>query len=476
MAGPWEQYAPTPAGPWAQYNEQPAERGFMDNVADFFKSIPRGMVSGATSAPNPSMVPMDDYNAQMEPLRQQSKQVLIDQTYAPKGTAGKFGEAVGEGLGSPYSYIGPGGAALKIGGAVASSAAGEAGRQLAEGTPFEKPAQLAGSVAGGATAFKALGPSSPKAATPTYRELRTESDRLYNEARNSGVEFHPQGVSQFATKAEQELSGPNHGFTGGQDGDAPRTFAVLQRLQSPPPGATVTASNVDALRKNIARLSRETNEGKPTPDAAAASILLGRLNSYLEAPPRGHVVAGDPEAYVRLTKEANGNYAAGQRLRDWQTKLDHAELDAAGQIAGSVENRTKIAARQTLKSPKASRGLDEAERGQLELINSGGPVSNTLRNAGRGGAGVIPIMGQLAAAPGVFAAAGPVGLGLQASLAAGLYGARKGSEAITSSRANKLAEMLAQRSPEFQRRVSNLPPPDTAAGKAALLRALLGAQ
>jgi hypothetical protein len=121
------------------------------------------------------------------------------------------------------------------------------------------------------------------------------------------------------------------------------------------------------------------------------------------------------------------------------------------------------------------RGMNEAERAQLQLVNSGGPVSNFLRQIGRGGAGVIPLGAQLAAAGPLAAATGGASVLPQIGLAAGLYGARKGSEAITKHRAKELAEMLAKRSPEYERRAANLPAPDTAQGKAALLRALLNA-
>jgi hypothetical protein len=84
-------------------------------------------------------------------------------------------------------------------------------------------------------------------------------------------------------------------------------------------------------------------------------------------------------------------------------------------------------------------------------------------------------MMQALAAPGLAAATGGASIIPQASLAAALYGARKGSEAITNKRASKLVEMLGQRSPLFDQRKAALPPPDTAAGKAAIMRALLNA-
>lgn len=479
MSDPWAEFRVQSGGvsadPWSEFRA-PKPQGFAANAMDFLKSIPRGLVTGFTSLPNPNMALMPDEQGADMQGRAAAAQTVKEFLPAPQGPVGKVGEAAGEGLGNPISWYGPGGAALKIGGAVLSSVVGEVARQAAEGTKFEKPAQIAGAVAGGAAAVKTLGPRAPKAANPTYRELKDTATDQYTAARNTGVEFSPRGVAQFGSRVEQELAGPNHGFTGGPDGVAPKTFAVLQRIQNPPPGATITASNIDALRKNLGMLSRQTADGRPTPDAAAASIALKNLNEYLESPPPGHVVAGDAQQYIRLTKEANANYAAGQRVREWETRLDNAQLDASGQIAGSLENRQKIAARQILKSPAKARGYSEAEKSQLKLVNSGGPASNALRQLGRGGAGVIPLMGQLAAAGPVAAAAGPVGLAVQGTIAAALYGARKGSEAITNHRAQKLVKMLAQRSPEFERRLRNLPPADTAAGKAALLRALMGVQ
>lgn len=445
------------------------------SALNFVSAIPRGIMTGLTSAPNPSLVPIGDELDAVAPTRGAALETAKAALPVVEGRAGRIGEAVGEGLGNPLSYLGPGSLPLKVGGAALSAAASEAGGQAAEGTPWETPARIAGALAGGGAAVKAFGPGAPKAATPTYRELKEEATRLYTEARNSGVEFHPQGVSRFATQVEQELAGPNHGFTGGANGDARKTFSILELLQNPPAGATITAGNVDALRKNLGRLSRETVEGKPTPDAAAASILLSRLNGYLESPPSGHVMAGDAERYVRATKEANANYAAGQRVKDWQTRIDNAVLDAEGQIAGSLENRQKIAARSILKNPKASAGMSADELDQLDLINGGGPLSNVLRNLGRGGAGVVPIGMQIATGIPLALQTGGASVAPQAAVAAALYGARKGSEAITNSRVNALADILAKRSPLFQQRQAALPSADHSPGVAAVLRAMMGA-
>jgi hypothetical protein len=457
-------------------------QGFMANAADFFKSIPRGVVSGLTSAPNPSMVPGVEQEAEaVAPARAQATQALQAPLPAPQGPAGQFGQAVGEGLGNPMSYLGPGSAGLKVGGAVLSSLGAEGGRQAAEGTAFEKPAQIGGAVLGGVTAAKTLGPAKPKAAIPTHQELFTEAKKDYKGARNTGLEVDPQGGATWATKIEQELLGPDHGFTGGPQGIAPKTFSVLGSLQNPPPGAVITASNLDALRKNLGRIAQETQPAqggfaKPTPDAAAASIALKSLGDFVEGDLRNFVVGGDPQSYVRLVQKANANWGAGERTRDFDTRLTKAERATDRQVAGSLDSQIKIKSGQLLDNQSKTRGLAPEELQQLELINSGDWKSNPLRQMGRGGAGVIPLMSQLAAAPVVGTTLGAPGLALQALIASGLYGARKGSEAITKSRANKLAEMLAKRSPLYEERVKNLPPPDTSPGTAAIIRALLNSQ
>jgi hypothetical protein len=184
-------------------------------------------------------------------------------------------------------------------------------------------------------------------------------------------------------------------------------------------------------------------------------------------------LAGDPADYVRATKQANADWGAGQRTRDFDARLNKAENATDRQVAGSLDSQIKTKAGQLLDNPHKTGNLSKEELAQLQLINSGDLKSNLLRQLGRGGAGVIPLMAQAATAVPLAAATGGLSVIPQAALAAALYGARKGSEAITKSRANKLAEMMAKRSPEYERRSANLPAADSSPQTAAILRALL---
>ncbi len=465
----------------AAYGSQATPQGFVANALDFAKSIPRGIVTGLTSAPNPSMVPIEDEQMAVAPTRQAAAETLKAQLPAPQGNVGKFGEAIGEGLGNPISYLGPGGLPLKVGGAVLSSAASEGAGQATKGTAYEAPSRIAGALAGGVAAGKAFGPSAPKAAVPTSKELIELGDKGYKQRRASGLEVTPESGSGWAAKVETELSGPDFGFTGGKQGVAQKTFDVLTDLQNPPSGAAaISASNIDTLRARLKLIAEEVQPAsvpggvpRPTPDAKAATITLKRLDEFTENIDPNTVLAGNPQDYVRASKQANGDYGAGKRTQDFDARLNKAENATDRQVAGSLDSQIKTKAGQYLDNPHKTKNLSKEELDQLQLINSGDTKSNILRQLGRGGAGVIPLMTQLATAGPLAAATGGMSVIPQAALAAALYGARKGSEAITKHRADKLAEMLAKRSPEYERRVSELPAADSSPQKAALLRALL---
>ncbi len=450
-----------------------APQGVMANALDFAKSIPRGALSGLSNALSASGQAEQLQMGQPVdvPSPQDTTKILeqnvTGELHQPQGRAGKVGAAIGETLGNPASFVGPGGLPLKIGGAVLSGAGGEVGRQAAEGTKYEIPAQIAGSLAGGVVGAKALGPAAERAAVPTIEELRTAATRGYDRATASGLELNPAAVSSVASRVEQELVN-THAHTGGQYGTAPKTLAVLDELQNPPAGAVITAANLSTIRKNLGRIAGETNEGRPTPDAHAASVALERLRDYTENIPASHVVAGDPAAYASAIREANTNYAAMARSRTIDTKLTRAENNAAGGIHTSPDNQIKSQIRQILNNPKQQRGFSAEELAAMDRLNRGTLASNTLRQAGRAGAGVVPMMAH------ALTAVGTGGASIPAQLAVGvpLYAARKIAERLTRGQANRLDEMIRMRSPEYQQRASRVTPTSNAPHVAAIARAL----
>lgn len=446
-------------------------------VMDFLKSVPHGVmsgISGALSATGQSAaheMSQPDLAAEIPNARATQKTLernVTGATHVPEGRAGKFGAAAGEMLGNPLSYIGPGTLPLKIGGAVLSGLGSEAGRQAAEGTRLEGPAQIAGGLAGGIAGAKMLGPTAEKAAVPTIAELKASATNGYDRANASGLELNPQAVSQVASSIEQDLIN-THAHTGGQYGTAPKTLDVLQTLQQPPAGAVVTGANLSTIRKNLGRIAGETNEGKPTPDAHAASVALEHINNYTENIPASHVLAGDAKTYVDAIKQANADYAAMSRSRTIDTKLTRAENNAAGGIHTSPDNQIKSQLRQILNNPKQQRGFSQEELAAMGGVNKGTLASNSLRQVGRAGAGVVPMIAHALAAVGTGGASIPASLGIGIPL----YTARKVAESLTRRQATKLDEMIRKRSPEYQSRAGRIPPTDNSANKAAIARALI---
>lgn len=455
------------------------------SLSDFAKSIPRGMVGGLSQVGSTmGQAAMHEMGqpegaAQIpnaEGMTQAIEQNVTGQMHRPEGTPGKFGAAIGEALGNPVSYLGPGSLPLKLGGAALAATGSEAAGQATEGTKYEGAARMLGGLAGGVTAAKTLAPAAERAVIPGGRELKDIAGKGYDAALNSGLELHPLGPAVWAGNVEQKLSGA--GFTGGKYGTAPKTMAVLGELQNPPTNASVGASNIDAIRKTLGNIAQEVNPSnggalKPTADANAATRALDHLRTYTENIPQSHIVAGDASEYARQIKQANANYAAGSRTQDFDARLTKAENATDRQVSGSLDSQIKSKAGQMLDNPQRMRGMNEAERAQLGLINSGSATSNILRQLGRGGAGVIPIGAHVAAAMATGGASVP------ASLAIGmpLYGARKIAESMTKGRASDLVDMLAKRSPEYQRRAAAIPQFDNSPHKAAILRALIqGAQ
>ncbi len=455
-------------------------------VGDFFKSIPRGVMSGLASGTNyspemamgsPSPVTPPPAPAEMVTAAEKG---LTGDLHKPEGRYGKIGAGVGEALGNPASWVGPGGPLLKAGGAILSGAGGEVGGQLAEGTKAEPYMRVLGAMTGGVTAAKTLGPTVERAAVPTGRELKDIGGRGYETARNMDLRLRPEGPQSWAAVVENELSGPAHGFSPNPK-SAPGTFDVLAKIRDPIqtpadlPPKFMSGADLETVRKQLGSIAQEVQQTqggpiKATPDARAAKVALERLKTYTENIPESHILAGDAKEYSRQIKEANANYAAGSRAEDFDTRLTKAERATDRQVAGSLDSQIKSKAG-TLLDSAASRGMNDAEKAQLELINSGTATSNILRQLGRGGAGVIPMGAHIATA----AATG--GASIPASLAIGapLYASRKIAEAMTKSRARDLVDMLAKRSPEYEQRAAAIPQVDNMPNKAAILRAMMNA-
>ncbi len=113
------------------------------DVLDTVQSMPRGALLGLSKAISAggqgAQVEMGQPVDVPEPEigRDLLEQHVTGPLHQPHTRAGRYGETVGEMIGNPVNYLGPGSLAAKTGWNVASGLASEAGGQLYEGRPEE---------------------------------------------------------------------------------------------------------------------------------------------------------------------------------------------------------------------------------------------------------------------------------------------------------------------------------------------------
>lgn len=369
-------------------------------IGDFFKSIPRGIMSGLSTAASTlgaaTQAEMGQFDEQAapRPTAEQGMAAMEKNVtgplHQPEGRAGLFGARIGESLGNPVSYLGPGGLALKAGTAVTGALGGEGGRQLAEGTKYEGAADIAGSVLGGAAGSVRSG---AKTAIPTAPELKAAGGAGYRAASDLGVEYEASAVAKAASalRARMEKEGIDAEL-------APKTFRQLEKLENPPPGAFATLDNLRSAQKVLGNIEQDAINpltGKYTTESMAALQVKKHITEFLENP--SAVRNGDAAGASDLIKEANQNHAAYAKSSTLDSKLERAAIRSSAANSGqNIANTTRQRVADILLNPKLKSGWSPDELSQASRVVEGTKTGNALRRVGNllGAGGGL---GQLAA-------------------------------------------------------------------------------
>ncbi len=432
---------------------QPAPQGFMANAADFVKSIPDAAAksfyqSGAGLRGEGEFL-TSPFNGGVTTPPQMDIPTGLP---TPQGKAGEYGAAVGSALGNPASFTGPGSAALKAMGAILSGIGSKAGEDT--GIPG---GGLVGGLVGGGIAAKGLGTRPVEAATPSLPELKASYKGRYGAANATGLEVSPGLLKAYGHFADQQL---------GRFDPALPAVKYIREMRDHAGGGIVTADNLDTVRQRLGEYARETSEGKPTSNAAAATIALQIYNKVLDNIPPSAVKAGDPAAYIRETRLGNQDYMAAQQLRDAQKRINAAEVDTGRGFATKIDNQLKAKFAPILKNESQQRGLSPEQIGAVQKLNDASPIAKQF---GRFtpfspvGLGLHALAAPLAAVTG-GASAIP-----QIMLAGAAHGGRMVAEHTAKKLAKQIADLAAQRSALYQQRLNALPPPQSLAGNPAQL-------
>jgi hypothetical protein len=423
----------------AQHASTPQEEQ-RSGIGDFFKSIPGGLVQGFSNAASAggkaAAAEMGQYDLQESiPGPKETSKILQHEVTGelpqPQGRAGKFGASVGETLGNPASYVGPGSLALKIGAGAGSALASEGAGQLTEGTMLETPARVVGGIVGGtgtsiASAERNL--SKLAAQLPTRESIKDAATAGYEMLKKSDVRISQAGTQALLADVKQALHADHF-----RDYLAPTTYRAIDEL-----GATGTATigDLDGVRKLLGRVP-VTN---PT-DRAAANKAISAIDDFLVNVPDHFVMSGNPANDAAILKHAQGNWALHkqlEQLEDASVKGQHR----AG-VSGSGANRVNTArqeVRKILDSDKKSRGMSDAVKEKMEEIVMGTWLTNQARQIGK-----FAPSGPVSATTSILGGMHDMGLGI--GIAVGGFLSKHLGEYLTDRQISELEALMRSESP-----------------------------
>lgn len=274
--------------------------------------------------------------------------------------------------------------------------------------------------------FSPTGPRPTPAPLPSATDLKGAGSAVYNDPAIKSIPLPSSDINNVGASIRSDLR--QQGFRP-TTGNAPGTFSEIDAL-NPPNSATASTSplfNVDDLRSSRRALSitagLRDQTGRPTPDAAAASQAIEKINKYLDT-------------VAPQLREANANYSAGKSAETLDYRKMMADRRAAKTGSGSnIENTMR---QEVDKIP--NRGLTKDEQALKNTIVEGTPARNALRKVGKLGFGDgLSLMYHAAAAPLTAGLSLPFGMGATAG--------RKIGEMLTRSQIKQLSEMMRSRAP-----------------------------
>jgi hypothetical protein len=276
-------------------------------------------------------------------------------------------------------------------------------------------------------------PITKSKAVPTIGETKAAAKAGYESDAVKNLQVDPQAIANFTTGLKSRLN-----EMGVNDLLAPKTFGLLDRVESVPANAIMTGQNLRTLQKTLGKASQSAD---PHERLAATRALID-FNKHLENLPAEHVVAGNAADFSKTVARANANYSAAKTAEGLDKKMVAAQLRADSTNSGmNVANAIRQNMRQVVTKPKEARGLTPSELKTATGIVEGTRGQNALRYAGN----VLSGGGGLGAA--VTAGVGGLINPYLASLPIAGYALRALSNKMTVRQAERLSEAVRSRAP-----------------------------
>lgn len=306
---------------------------------------------------------------------------------------------------------------------------------------------------------------------PSADALRTAASAGYDKARNLGVDYSSQSVSDLASGLRASLE-----KDGILDNLAPKSFGILDNLAKPPEGSVAGLQGIEAARRAFGNAARDFTN--PTEQLAAKRIIEG-LDDFVTRADPASVVAGPASEAAGILKDARGNYAAAKRSDLLTGREELADLRSVAANSGrNYDNSMRQRLVDVLAKPKLGAGFNDTEQAAIEEVIRGNPLRNSTRNIANllGGGGGLGNFLTGAAGAGAGAAVGGVPGAMVGAAAGALPGvAAKGVQNALAKRAfNALEESVRKRSPLYEELARNTPTEALAPdARAALVKFLM---
>jgi hypothetical protein len=288
-----------------------------------------------------------------------------------------------------------------------------------------------GALTGGVTGAVAgkMASSAARKSVPTPDELKAMSGTNYDAARAAGVAVNPSSYGDFVdnlvTLAQKEgIDKTLH----------PGATAALNRLlEAKENGTPLTLENVDTLRQVIKDAAGSNSPG----ERRLASIMVDRLDDFVNGLKPADVVAGDPMKAVSALNQARDLWSRARKGEIIDDLLDRAKIRASQFSGSGEENAIRTEFRQIAMNPKKMRGFTEDEQDAIRRVAMGGPIENFLRMVGKfAPTGVV----SSALSGGIgYGAGGPIGAVVLPTVG---FGARQAATAMTRNNVNAVSDLV----------------------------------
>lgn len=245
---------------------------------------------------------------------------------------------------------------------------------------------------------------------PTIKQLKEQSTRLYDEAKNAGVEFKTPKFNAQMSVIERSLR---------EEGYTPKAFPKLDAALTEAKSSKMPRdfTELQALRKmlNNAKASADPSEQR------LASIALDKFDEYIMKASKDDVKVGDTKS-LNAWQDARDTYTRLKKSEVFEEMLEVADIDKTRLTQSGLENALAQQLRNLAKNKKKMRLFTKQEQEAIIKASKGDFSQNTLRFIGK----FAPTGVFTGAGLGALAVSQPaIGIPLAAITMAGKYGATK---------------------------------------------------